>query len=169
MIDRSRPTIGLSDRHIPDKTKILLGIVAGTVIIIAIAAILTFTMSVTTTTTGVDLPFVTHYAVSLPDGDTVTIGSSRVAAMAYNGTVITDADGNREQLVTGQTRIIKPRHATISIFGVQIYSADFQITLQYLGSTGSKDNFDLIVASSEKLPSFILDRLLPPSVSARKV
>ena len=39
------------------------------------------------------------------------IGSSRIAVMAYNGSVITDVDGNREQLATGQTRLISPaRH-----------------------------------------------------------
>ncbi|MGA2104762.1 MAG: hypothetical protein ABSG06_05135 [Methanoregula sp.] len=169
MMDRSHRATSSNDSHLQSRKKILLGIVAGIVIVIAVAAILTFTMSVTSGTIGNAFPFVTHFAVSFPDGNTVAIGSSQIAVMAYNGSVITDADGNREQLAVGQTRIISPRHATISIFGVPVYNADFQITLQYLGSTGSKDNFDLIIATSKKLPSFLLDRLLPPSVSAHAV
>ncbi len=89
--------------------------------------------------------------------------------MAYNGSITTDVDGDREQLVTGQTRIISPRHATISIFGVPLYNTDFQITLQYLGSTSQKDNFDLTVATSQKIPSFLLDRLLPSSVTTHQM
>jgi len=146
--------------------KLLLGIIAGLVIVIAVVGILTFTMSVSTDTTGVSLPFANHYSVSLPDGNAVTIGSSRIAVMAYNDSVTTDVDGNREQLAVGQTRVISPRHATISIFGIPIFSADFQLTLQYLGSSGSLDNFDLTVASSQKIPSFLLDRLIPSSVKA---
>lgn len=168
-MDLSPHTSGRGDGSIPDRTKILLGIVAGIIIIVAIAAILTFTMTVTPSHSSVRLPFETHYAVSFPDGNAVTIGSSHIAVMAYNGSITTDVDGDREQLVTGQTRIISPRHATISIFGVPLYNTDFQITLQYLGSTSQKDNFDLTVATSQKIPSFLLDRLLPSSVTTHQM
>ncbi len=166
MTDRSSHPAGRRDGGMKSSRKILLGIIAGLLIVFAIVAVLTFTMTVTTDTSGVSLPFETHYSVSFPDGNAVMIGSSRIAVMAYNGSVITDVDGNREQLATGQTRLISPRHATISIFGIPIYNADFQITLQYLGSTGTKDNFDLTVATSQKIPSFLLDRLVPSSVMA---
>jgi len=166
MTDLSPRAPGRSTGGRAHHTKLLLGIIAGLVIVIAAAAVLTFTMTVTTGTSGASFPYQTHYSVSLPDGNAVTIGNSRIAVMAYNGSVITDADGNREQLAVGQTRVISPRHATISIFGIPIYTADFQITLQYLGSSGSRDNFDLTVASSQKIPSFLLDRLVPSSVKA---
>jgi hypothetical protein len=169
MTDLSPHAPGRSTGGMQHSTKLLLGIIAGLVIVIAIVGILTFTMSVSTDTTGVSLPFETHYQVSLPDGNAVTIGSSRIAVMAYNGSVITDVDGNREQLAIGQTRVISPRHATISIFGIPVYTADFQLTLQYLGSSGSRDNFDLTVASSQKIPSFLLDRLVPSSVKTTPV
>jgi len=166
MNDLSPHAPGRSTGGTPHRTRLLLGIVAGLVIVIAAAAVLTFTMTVTGGTSTTPLPYRAHYAVSLPDGNAVTIGSSRIAVMAYNGSVITDADGNREQLSVGQTREISPRHAMISIFGLPIYSADFQITLQYLGTSGTRDNFDLMVASSQKIPSLLLDRLVPSSVKA---
>lgn len=166
MTDQSSHAPGRKPDGMASHTKLLLGIIAGLVIVIAVVGILTFTMSVSTDTTGVSLPYETHYSVSLPDGNTVTIGNSRIAVMAYSGSVITDVDGNREQLSVGQTRVISPRHATISIFGLPVYTADFQLTLQYLGSSGSLDNFDLTVASSQKIPSFLLDRLIPSSVKA---
>jgi hypothetical protein len=166
MTDLSPHAPGREPGGMQHGTKLLLGIIAGLVIVLAIVGILTFTMSVSTETTGVSLPFETHYSVSLPDGNAVTIGSSRIAVLAYNDSVITDVDGNREQLAVGQTRVISPRHATISIFGIPVYTADFQLTLQYLGSSGSRDNFDLTVATSQKIPSYLLDRLVPSSVKA---
>jgi len=48
--------------------------------------------------------------------------------------------------------------------GIPLYDADFQITLKFLGSTGTKDNFDLTVKTSQQVPSFLLDRLMPASV-----
>jgi len=148
------------------ETKFLIGAVAGIIIVVIVAAFLTFTVNVSTDVSGMSLPYETHYNVALPDGEAVTIGSSRVAVMAYNDSVTTDVDGNREQLVVGQTRIISPRHATISILGIPLYNADFQIDLQYLGSTGTKDNFDLTIKTSKQVPTFLLDRLLPASVNA---
>jgi len=166
MTDLSPHAPGHKPGDTASHTRLLLGIIAGLVIVIAVVGVLTFTMSVSTDTAGVSLPYQTHYSVSLPDGNAVTIGSSRIAVMAYNDSVITDVDGNREQLSVGQTRVIIPRHATISIFGIPVYTADFQLTLQYLGTSGSLDNFDLTVASSQKIPSFLLDRLIPSSVKA---
>jgi len=169
MTDLSPHAPGRGTAGMQSSTKILLGLVAGLVVVVAVAAVLTFSMTVTAGPAGVLLPYQTHYSVSLPDGNAVTIGSSRIAVMAYNGSVITDADGNREELSVGQTRVISPRHATISIFGVPVYSADFQITLQYLGSTGDRDTFNLTVASSQKIPSFLLGGFVPSSVKATPV
>jgi len=144
----------------------MIGVLAGVIIVVVAAVFLTLTVTVTTDVSGKSLPYITSYHVALPDGEAVTIGSSRIAVMAYNDSVITDVDGNREQLVVGQTRIISPRHAKITTLGIPLYDADFQITLKFLGSTGTKDNFDLTVKTSQQVPSFLLDRLMPASVNA---
>ncbi|MFA5331453.1 MAG: hypothetical protein WC342_03660 [Methanoregula sp.] len=154
------------DGGLNNEKKILIGAVAAGIIIVVVAAILTFTVEVSDNVTGKSLPHETHYNVALPDGEAVTIGSSRIAVMAYGDSVTTDVDGNREQLVVGQTRIISPRHAVISMLGIPIYQTDFQINLQYLGSSGTKDNFDLTIKTTQSIPTFLLDRLMPASVNA---
>ena len=145
----------------------MIGVLAGIIIVVVAAIFLTLTVTVTTDVSGKSLLYITSYHVALPDGEAVTIGSSRVAVMAYNNSVTTDVDGNREQLVVGQTRVISPRHARITTLGIPLYDADFQITLTYLGSTGTKDNFDLTVKTSQQVPTFLLDRLMPASVNAQ--
>jgi len=166
MTDHPPRAAARGDGGMPNKTKLLLGVIAGIIIVIVAVALLTFSVTVTTDVSGKSLPYVTHYTVALPDGEAVTIGSSRIAVMAYNDSVTTDVDGNREQLVVGQTRVISPRHAKITTIGIPLYDADFQFTLTYLGSTGTKDNFDLTVKTSQQVPSFLLDRLMPASVNA---
>ncbi|MGA2161556.1 MAG: hypothetical protein ABSG28_05075 [Methanoregula sp.] len=167
MTDHPPHSAANDDGRMKKSTKILIGVIAGIIIVIIAAALLTFSVTVTTGVSGGSLPYVTHYSVALPDGEAVMIGSSRIAVMAFNDSVTTDVDGNREQLVVGQTRVISPRHATITILGIPLYNADFQFTLQYLGSTGTKDNFDLTVKTSQQIPTFLLDRLMPASVNAK--
>jgi len=167
MTDHSPHAATSDDGHMQNRTKILIGVIAGIIIVLIAAALLTFSVTVTTVVSGDSLPYVTHYNVALPDGEAVMIGSSRIAVMAYNDSVTTDVDGNREQLVVGQTRVISPRHAKITVLGIPLYNADFQFTLQYLGSTGTTDNFDLTVKTSQQIPTFLLDRLMPASVNAK--
>ncbi|MGP8137244.1 hypothetical protein, partial [Methanoregula sp.] len=62
MTDRSSHPAGYSDGGMKSSRKILLGIIAGLLIVFAIVAVLTFTMTVTTDTSGVSLPFETHYS-----------------------------------------------------------------------------------------------------------
>ena len=57
--------------------------------------------------------------------------------------------------------MISPRHAKITVLGIPLYNADFQFTLQDLGSTGTTDNFNLTVKTSQQVPTFLLDRLMP--------
>ena len=149
------------------ETRILIGAIAAAIVIVIIAAVLTFTVNVSDSASGGSLPYGTHYKVTLPDGEAVTIGNSRISVMAYGDSVMTSVDDTKEQLVVGQTRVISPRHAVISVLGIPVYQTDFQITLQYLGSTGTKDNFELEIATSKQVPAFLLDRLLPASVNAQ--
>ena len=167
MTDHPPHAAAYDDGRMKKPTKILIGVIAGIIIVIIAAALLTFSVTITTGVSGDSLPYVTHYNVALPDGEAVMIGSSRISVMSYNDSVTTDVDGDREQLVVGQTRVISPRHAKITVLGIPLYSADFQFTLQYLGSTGTKDNFDLTVKASQQVPTFLLDRLMPVSVNAK--
>ncbi|HNX18365.1 MAG TPA: hypothetical protein PKM50_08595 [Methanoregula sp.] len=150
-------------------TKILLGIFIGVVIVLVAAAYLTFSVNVSSDVSGDSLPYETHYNVELPDGEPVTIGNSRISVMAYGDSITTDVDGDREQLVVGQTRVISPHHAKITSLLVPLYDVDFQITLRYLGSTGTKDNFYLTVKTSKQVPEMIIRRLLPSNMNAQPV
>lgn len=167
MSDQSPQKIAREESGVRGSTKFLLGIFIGIVVVLVVAAYLTLTVTVSTNVSGVSLPYETHYNVELPDGESVTIGNSRIAVMAYGDSVTTDVDGVREQLVVGQTRVISPHHAKITSLLVPLYNVDFQITLKYLGSSGTKDNFYLTVKTSNQVPEMIVRRLLPSNMNAQ--
>ena len=133
MTDHSPHAATRGDGDMQETTKILIGIIPGIIIVIIVAAILTFSVTTTTGVSGESLPYMTHYNFALPDGEAVTIGSSRIAVMAYNDSIRTNVDGNPEDLIVGQTRVINSRHAKITALGIPLYDADFQFTLQYTG------------------------------------
>ena len=149
-------------------TKILVGIIIA-IVLVALIAVFTLTIGVMETQAGTNFPYVTSYKVTLPDGEPVSIGSSRIVVMADDNAVLTDVDGTKEKLVVGQQRVISPHKARIAALGIPLLDTDFQITLTYLGQTGKNVNFDMTVKTSKQVPEIVLRRLIPANMNAQPV
>ena len=148
--------------------KILTGIIL-LVFLIGVLAALTLTIGIMEKESGTSFPYITTYRVTLPDGEAVTIGSSRIIVMSVGNEMVADVDGTREKLTAGQERVINPRHAQITVMGVPLLETDFQISLKYLGTTGKNANFDMTVKTSQQVPEMVLRRLIPANMNAQPV
>lgn len=149
-------------------TKVLLGIL-GLIAVISVIAVVTLTIAVIESQTGTSFPYSTSYRVSLPDGELVTIGNSKIIVMVMGDSVDTSVDGNKEKLTVGQERVISPHFARISALGIPLIDTDFQITLKYLGASGNNALFDMTVKTSKQVPELILRRLIPANMNAQPV
>jgi hypothetical protein len=149
-------------------TKVLVGILC-LIAVISVIAVITLTVAVIESETGTSFPFSTSYRVSLPDGEPVTIGNTRIIVMIIGDSVDTSVDGNKEKLTVGQERVISPHFARISALGVPLIDTDFQITLKYLGSSGNNALFDMTVKTSKQIPELVLRRLIPANMNAQPV
>ncbi|GAB6284799.1 MAG: hypothetical protein STSR0009_09990 [Methanoregula sp.] len=149
-------------------TKILVGVIIA-IVLIALVAVFTLTIAVMETDAGGQFPYVTTYRVTLPDGEPVSIGNTRISVMAYENEVVTDVDGTKEKLVVGQQRVISPHKARVVALGVPVMDTDFQIVLTYRGQTGKNANFDLTLKTSQQVPEVLLRRLLPQNMNAQPV
>jgi hypothetical protein len=141
------------------------------VLVIAAAVIAWFSVSVTNTsvTPGIALPFTTNYAVSFPEGQTVTLGNNHINILSVQNEVITDIDGDRQKLVVGEQRVIPERRGKITILGVTLLDTNYVITLTYKGERDNRAYFDMEVQTSKQVPDMLLKRLLPPEIDARLV
>lgn len=149
-------------------TKVLVSVIA-LIAIIAVLAVVTLTVAVIESRPGSALPYSTNYQVSLPDGQTVSFGTSRITVMTYENEIITEVDGVKEKLVVGQERVISPRLARVSILGIPVMDTDFQIALKYLGTSGKDALFSMNVRTSKQIPEMVISKLIPPGMNARAV
>jgi sporulation-control protein spo0M len=147
-------------------TKILLWIIA-IVAVVSVIAVVTLTVAVIDSQTGTSFPYSTSYRVSLPDGEPVTIGNTKIIVMVMSDGVDTSVDGSKEKLAVGQERVISPHFARISALGVPLIDTDFQITLKYLGATGNTAQFDMTIKTSKQIPEMVLRRLIPANMNAQ--
>ena len=146
-------------------TKILIGVIA-LIVVVALFAVVTLTVAVIDSQTGTSFPYSTTYRVSIPDGEPVTMGTTKIIVLTYENEAVTEVDGVKEKLVVGQERVISPRYARVSALGVPLMDTDFQITLKYLGTSGNNALFDMTVKTSKQVPEMVLSKLIPSGMNA---
>jgi hypothetical protein len=146
-------------------------VIALVVLAIIIAAIAWVMVSVTVTdvTPGIPLPFTTNYAVSFPEGQTISLGGSRMNVLYFENELITDIDGAKQKLVVGEERSIPERRAMLTAFGFPLFDTNYVINLTYKGERDNRAYFDMAVYTSKQVPDMILRRLFPPEIDARLV
>jgi hypothetical protein len=145
-------------------------VIALVVIVIVFAAIAWFSLSetVTSVTPGTPLPFTTNYAVSFPEGQTTTLGNSRINVMWFENELITDIDGAKQKLVVGEERVISERRGVIKALGViPLMDTNYVINLKYKGERDGRAYFDMAVHTSKQVPDILLKRMLPAEIDAR--
>jgi hypothetical protein len=145
-------------------------IIALVVIVIVFSAIAWFSLSetVSSVTPGTPLPFTTNYAVSFPEGQTTTLGNSRINVIWFENELITDIDGAKQKLVVGEERNISERRGIMKALGViTLMDTNYAINLKYKGERDGRAYFDMAVHTSKQVPDILLKRMLPPEIDAR--
>jgi len=137
-------------------------------LVVIVAAYLTLSVSITNVGPGNVLPYTTMYGVTFPEGQAIAIGNSHISVLSYEGELITDIDGDRQKLVTGQTRTIAERRATINSLGsIKLTDTIFQINLTYKGNRDNQAYFDMAVHTSKQIPDMLLQKIIPREIDAR--
>jgi hypothetical protein len=140
------------------------------VIIAAVLAILTLSVSVTPVTAGNALPYTTNYGVTFPEGQSIAIGNSHISVLSYQNELISDIDGDRQKLVVGEDRVIAERRAVITTLGViKLMDTNFAIDLKYKGDRDNLAYFDMAVHTSQQVPDILLRKVLPTEIHATPI
>ena len=126
-------------------------------LIVGLAAFLTLNITITPVSQETSLPFTVNYAVSFPEGQTITIGNTHITVLSYQNQLISDIDGDRQNLVVGEDRVIPERRAVVKTLGViTLIDTNFKINLTYQGAENNRAYFNMKVQSSRQVPDLLL-------------
>lgn len=139
----------------------------GIVLVVAIVAALSFSVSIGSSAGNATYPYTVTYDVLLPSAEPVQIGNITLVAIPYPDRVSLSVDKVPYDIPVNQTRRVSAKHATVTLLGVPILAFDFTLEALYLGMQGQDAHFELGIRTSEQIPKFLIDRLLPASVRAR--
>ena len=139
----------------------------GLILLVAILAILTFSVAIAPSSGTTSYPYTVTYDVIFPHGEQVQIGNISIVAIPYPDRVSLSVDKVPYDIPLGETREISARHATVTLLGLPLLAFDFTLEVTYRGKTGDDADFALAVRTSDQIPKFMIDRLLPSEVQAR--
>jgi hypothetical protein len=141
------------------------------ILVILAAAYLTIGVVISEAPPAASYPYTTTYQVFLPNSQVVTIGNSEIIAIPTGSGDQVTLSINKEPSVmsVGETKTIQERRAMISALTVKVMDFDFRVDATYQGKSGDTSQFYLAFRTSQQVPSFLIERLLPPGVQARPV
>jgi hypothetical protein len=141
----------------------------GVILVVAIVAVLSFSVSIGTSTGNATYPYTVTYDVVFPNAEPVQIGNITIVAIPYPDRVSLSVDKVPYDIRLGETREISAKHATVTLLGLSLLSFDFTLEAEYQGMVGQDASFFLSIRTSEQIPKFLIDRLVPARVQARPV
>lgn len=139
----------------------------GVVLVVAIVAVLTFSVTIGPSTNATSYPYTVTYDVIFPNAVPVQIGNIAIVAIPYPDRVSLSVDKVPYDIPLGEKRQITAKHANVTLIGLPLLSFDFTLEAEYKGMIGNDANFGLAVRTSDQIPKFMIDRLLPREVQAR--
>ncbi|HVN66126.1 MAG TPA: hypothetical protein VMT31_05895 [Methanomicrobiales archaeon] len=142
---------------------------AALVLIILTAAYLTIGVVISEAPAAASYPYTTTYQVQLPSSETVKVGNADILAIPIGDQVTLSINKEPRVMRVGETRTIQERRAHISVLSLGLMDFDFRVDATYQGQSGNSALFALAFKTSQQVPSFLIERLLPANVQARPV
>jgi hypothetical protein len=76
---------------------------------------------------------------------------------------------SREKLAVGDVKTITEKRAVIKTLGITILDTNYRIDATYRGLVDNKTDFFLNVRTSQQIPQFLINQMLPKEMRARPV
>jgi hypothetical protein len=150
------------------KRKLTLALIAvAAVLVVAIVAVLTFSVTIGPSVGATSYPYTVTYDVVFPNAVPVQIGNIAIVAIPYPDRVSLSVDKVPYDIPIGEKREISAKHATVTLLGMSLLEFDFKLDAEYRGMRAQDAAFGLTVRTSDQIPKFMIDRLIPSQVTAR--
>lgn len=168
---RQRPPLPATPSKPPSRRrnwKLTLGLAAvGVLLVLAIVAVLSFSVAIAPSAGNATYPYTVTYDVVFPAAEQVQIGNITLVALPYPDRVSLWVDGVTHDIPLNQTREVSAKHATVTLLGLGLLSFDFTLEADYRGMVGRDATFALAVRTSEQIPKFLIDRMVPARVQVQ--
>jgi len=115
---------------------------------------------------GVSYPYTTTYSVEMEEGIPHDIGGIKIVFLSIDDEIFLRIGEEKVKMETGEKKTITERRAKITTLGFPVLDTNYMIVAQYLGMSGKNANFHISLKTSEQVPGYLIDRILPGDIRA---
>lgn len=114
----------------------------------------------------VTYPYTTNFLASLPDGESVRVGSLDILALQTVDRMALRIGDHREEMQLGETRQIGGRVFSIRVLGITVFETGYQLRATWTGVEGNRAIFRIVLRTSRQVPDWLMGRVLPAAIEA---
>ncbi|MDD3978244.1 MAG: hypothetical protein PHI15_08865 [Methanomicrobium sp.] len=118
---------------------------------------------------GYPLSYSATYNILIPDNKDVNFAAIPVKALTSGDSVVLMINNDRRTLALGESATYPAKHLTIKTLGITVFDADYQITATFRGVVTNRDDFYVVVKTSEPIPSWLVGIMTPSGVGITPV
>jgi len=149
------------------------GIGAGILVIIVVAAFLSFSVQPNLVADTDSFPYQSYYTVRIPQAESVDFAGVPVTVSGAGDKVIVSISGGLgTEVRVGETvTLSSPRRMAIRIFGISLFETDYQVLATFRGYVPAtrQNEFAVSVATSRPIPEWAVGVIMPDGVDVTPV
>ena len=144
--------------------KIALGIIIILVLIVAGGYVSLITGNTVLDAYGYPLSYTGTYDVLIPDSQKIDFGPIPVQAISSGNAATLSINNDRRTISLGESTTFPAKHVIITMFGMPIYDADYEVTATYIGVVTNRDDFKVVLKTSQAIPGWLISVMKPSGV-----
>lgn len=149
--------------------KIILGIIIILLILVVAAYATLITGNDVLDGYGYPLSYTGQYDVLLPDNAKINFGPVPVQAISSGDAITLVINNDRRTMAVGESATFPVKHVIIRTLGIPVFDGDYEVTATYRGVVTNRDDFLVVLKTSQPIPGWLVSIMKPSGVDITAV
>ncbi len=149
--------------------KIILAFIIILVIVVVAAYVTLITGNDVLDGYGYPLSYTGQYDVLMPDNEKIYFGPVPVQAISSGGAVTLVINNDRRTINVGESATFPVKHVIIRTLGIPVFDGDYEVTATYRGVVTNRDDFLVVLKTSQPIPGWLVSIMKPSGVAITSV
>lgn len=149
--------------------KIVLGIIILLLILVVAAYATLITGNDVLDGYGYPLSYTGQYDVIIPDNEKISFGPVPVQAISSGDAITLVINNDRRTIKIGESTTFPVKHVIIRTLGIPVFDGDYEVTATYRGVVTNRDDFLVVLKTSQPIPGWLVSIMKPSGVDISAV
>lgn len=118
---------------------------------------------------GYPLSYTGQYDVIIPDSEKINFGPIPVQAISSGDAITLVINNDRRTISVGESVTYPVKHVIVKTLGFPVFDGDYEVTATYRGVVTNRDDFLVVLKTSQPIPGWLVSVMKPSGVDITTV